>query len=367
MVLGDHPCAYLAAALLRDKKPLGVVHVPLPHDRSPDRVVYVNPAVFKLHRLAEAARAAVPLTPVHGLEFHGDNPEDRSHHRATAPIGYCARLADVRGALRAVAVDHGVRLLDADHVRIAGVDDRGVVIEIGDETFAPAALIVAGNPTDAQRRVLGLPHGWGRDVLSTYAYAELPTDRLTTPDAGRTLHMSLDLGGTLAWAWMVAVGGVVHLAVQQPASAKGRPAPGDALGRWAQVLVRHKLLATADVPPGAVRTVDMPVAGALAQDGVATRTLMIGPGGGFYSACCEDVYPCCWSAVHAAEVLVKALKEPHLQDALGQYRAKWRTTLGIYLQGPQQNLRFLLPLVYRNQVMATRMAEAILTGKAVVR
>jgi hypothetical protein len=41
--------------------------------------------------------------------------------------------------------------------------------------------------------------------------------------------------------------------------------------------------------------------------------------------------------------------------------------LGDYLRGPQQNLRFLLPMVYRNQKMTTRLTEAILTGKSVVR
>ena len=63
----------------------------------------------------------------------------------------------------------------------------------------------------------------------------------------------------------------------------------------------------------------------------------------------------------------KALKEKHLQDALQAYRHKWGATLGDYLRGPQQNLRFLLPLVYRNQVMTTRLTEAILLGKGMVR
>jgi hypothetical protein len=63
----------------------------------------------------------------------------------------------------------------------------------------------------------------------------------------------------------------------------------------------------------------------------------------------------------------KALKERHLQDALNPYRSLWRTTLGQYLRGPQQDLRFLLPLIYRNAVMTTRLTESILLGKSVVR
>jgi flavin-dependent dehydrogenase len=111
----------------------------------------------------------------------------------------------------------------------------------------------------------------------------------------------------------------------------------------------------------------LPLAGALNHEGVANRTLLIGPAGGFYSACGEDIYPNCWSAIFAADALKKALKEPHLQDALQPYRQKWGATLGDYLRGPQQNLRFLLPLVYRNPVMTSRMAEAILHGKSVIR
>ena len=63
----------------------------------------------------------------------------------------------------------------------------------------------------------------------------------------------------------------------------------------------------------------------------------------------------------------KALAERHLQDALRPYREQWGTTLGEYLRGPQQNFRFLLPLVYRNEVMTTRLTECILLGKSVVR
>jgi hypothetical protein len=112
---------------------------------------------------------------------------------------------------------------------------------------------------------------------------------------------------------------------------------------------------------------DLPLAGALAHEGLANRTLLVGPAGGFYSASGEDIYPNVWSGLFAAAAIKAAWKETHLQDALHPYRQKWRTTLGDYLRGPQQNLRFLLPLVYRNQVMTTRLSEAILLGKGMVR
>jgi flavin-dependent dehydrogenase len=140
------------------------------------------------------------------------------------------------------------------------------------------------------------------------------------------------------------------------------------LAQWVDILRAHGVLnSNAAVPIDEAVSIDLPLAGALAHEGVANRTLLIGPAGGFYSACSEDIYPNCWSAIHATDALKKALKEPHLQDALAPYRHRWRTTLGDYLRGPQQNLRFLLPMVYRNQKMTTRLTESILTGKSVVR
>jgi hypothetical protein len=180
--------------------------------------------------------------------------------------------------------------------------------------------------------------------------------------------MSLDLQGRLTWAWLLPCGNSVQLAVEQPVETLDKVKPVQLLAHWAAVLKRHNVLhPDADVPLDQAQSMDLPLAGALAHEGLANRTLLVGPAGGFYSASGEDIYPNVWSAVFAADALKKAWKEPHLQDALGPYRQKWRTTLGDYLRGPQQNLRFLLPLVYRNQVMTTRLAEAILLGKGMVR
>jgi flavin-dependent dehydrogenase len=180
--------------------------------------------------------------------------------------------------------------------------------------------------------------------------------------------MSLNLNEMLCWAWLLPGPKSVQLAVEQPIDSLSRARPADLLAQWVEVLRRNEVLnGKPDVPLDSAQSIDLPLAGALAHEGVANRTLLVGPAGGFYSACTEDIYPNCWSALYAADAAKKALKETHLQDALQPYRHKWRTTLGDYLRGPQQNLRFLLPLVYRNQVMTTRLTESILLGKSVVR
>jgi flavin-dependent dehydrogenase len=182
------------------------------------------------------------------------------------------------------------------------------------------------------------------------------------------MPMSLDVRRELTWAWMLPFNGGVQLAVEQPIESLTSASGGELLRHWAETLRKHGVLkSTGELPFDQAEYMDIPLAGALAHEGVANRTLLIGPAGGFYSATGEDLYPNCWSAIYAVEVLKKALKEPHLQDAIQPYRQRWRTTLGDYLRGPQQNLRFLLPLVYRNQVMTDRLSDSILLGKGLVR
>jgi len=155
--------------------------------------------------------------------------------------------------------------------------------------------------------------------------------------------------------------------VAQPVETVSSVRPVELLAHWANVLRANGILSNQLLPLDDLQSKDLPLAGALAHEGVANRTLLVGPAGGFYSACNEDIYPNCWSALFAADAIKKALKERHLQDALQPYRSRWRTTLGEYLRGPQQNFRFLLPFIYRNQVMTTRLTESILLGKSVVR
>ena len=143
------------------------------------------------------------------------------------------------------------------------------------------------------------------------------------------------------------------MAVEQPIESINRIKPNDLLHRWAQTLIAHGMLPGGpELPIDQAETIDLPLTGALAHEGVASRTLLIGPAGGFYSATAEDIYPNCWSAVFAASAIKSALREVHLPGCA---------------QPPAEMAKFLLPLVYRNQVMTSRLAEAIMLGKQVVR
>ncbi|HEY7119212.1 MAG TPA: hypothetical protein VH475_21665 [Tepidisphaeraceae bacterium] len=369
LVLGEHPAAYLAAALLKQKSKLNVLHAVLPDERVPDRLVLINPEMFDLHPLLGPVRRKLDTESIYGVQFLADDPSTRSEYRAKSILALVAAYKDVRAAFQKVAANEGVDFITPKHVRVHRIDDRGLDVTVGKSQVHPTVLVLAGRLPEEQQKILGMPEAWGRDVVHRYTFVRFKGARQVELGGSKTIvPMSLDLHGRLTWAWLLPCHNSVQLAVEQPVETLDQVRPADLLAHWVSVLKRHNVLhADAHVPLDEAQSMDLPLGGALAHEGLANRTLLVGPAGGFYSASGEDIYPNVWSALFAADAIKKALKEPHLQDALGPYRHRWRTTLGDYLRGPQQNLRFLLPLVYRNQVMTTRLAEAILLGKGMVR
>jgi flavin-dependent dehydrogenase len=371
LVLGEHPSTYLSAALLRQKTKLRVVHTTIPGNGEADRLVIINPQFFTLHPLLEPLKRKLDSVAVYGLQFLSDDPAVRSEYRSKSALSYIASLKQVRAELTKVADAEGVELetpKQSEHLQIHRLDERGIEVTLGKADIRPKVIVLGGALPEKHRRVLGLPESWEPEIVHRYTFVKLPGTKWTDLGSRPVMPMSLNLREMLCWAWLLPGPKSVQLAVEQPVEMLSRVQPAELLAHWIETLRRNEVLtAKAEVPLDSAVSIDLPLAGALAHEGVANRTLLVGPAGGFYSACTEDIYPNCWSALYAADAVKKALKEEHLQDALQPYRHKWRTTLGDYLRGPQQNLRFLLPLVYRNQVMTTRLTESILLGKSVVR
>ena len=371
LVLGEHPATYLSAALLRQKSKLRVVHTTIPGEPEVDRLVVINPSFFTLHPLLEPLRRKLDLVAVYGLQFLSDDPSVRSECRSKSALAYVASYKQVRQALQKTAEGEGVELENPkhpEHLQIHRLDEHGIDVTLGKGQLRPKVLVLGGSLPERQRRLLGLPESWEPETVHRYTFVKLAGAKWADLGARPVMPMSLNLREMLCWAWLLPGPKSVQLAVEQPVESLSRVGSAELLAHWVEVLRKNEILnGRGDVPLDSAQSIDLPLAGALAHEGVANRTLLVGPAGGFYSACTEDIYPNCWSALYAADAVKKALKETHLQDALQPYRHKWRTTLGDYLRGPQQNLRFLLPLVYRNQVMTTRLTESILLGKSVVR
>jgi hypothetical protein len=293
--------------------------------------------------------------------------QDRGEFTATKPAALVAQTAALTRAMSELARSQQspLRHLSPEHFAVSRVIDDGVQVVLDGREITARLLIVASDLPGESAKILGVSPEREPGVMHRYSFLQTP-QRGTTPT---TIPMSLNLGGCGAWAWMLVGESGVQLSVQQPARSTRTHPPDRLLKLWSDQLAAHgvirlpeKLLAGAPI-----HVADIPVAGALSGETVANRTLLIGPAGGFYSACGEDVYPACWSAAAAAEVAINALRATHVQDELQTYRSRWGSTLGDYLRGPQQNLTLLLPLIYKNPVMSTRVAEAILFGESVVR
>jgi flavin-dependent dehydrogenase len=358
----------LCAALLKHKTKLRVLHSTLPNESWPDRLEIVNPELFDLHPLLDPLRRKVEMTAVYGLRFIADTSGVGSEHRSRSAMAHVAAYKSLRAAMIKLAESQAVEMVAPKALQIHRVDEQGIEVTVGKAELKPKMLVLGGLPTEPEARLLGLPDAWGPDVVHRYTFLKLPGTKWADLGMRPVIPMSLNLRDMLCWAWLIPGEKSMQIAVEQPVETLGRADPDELLAHWVNVLRTHQVLnGKAEVPLDQAQSIDLPLGGAMAHEGVANRTLLVGPAGGFYSATSEDMYPNCWSAVFAADAVKKALKEVHLQDALQPYRHKWRTTLGDYLRGPQQNLRFLLPLVYRNPVMTSRLTESILLGKSVVR
>jgi flavin-dependent dehydrogenase len=97
---------------------------------------------------------------------------------------------------------------------------------------------------------------------------------------------------------------------------------------------------------------------------VGKRCLQIGETGGFIAAFSgERIYPCMRSGWMAAEAADRALKAPVLQDELQSFSSAWRRDLADYLRLPNTDLALLMPLVFNNPQMSSRLARAFLLGQ----
>jgi flavin-dependent dehydrogenase len=368
LVVGSHPCCYLATALLHERG-VPAMQASIPGHHVPDRLVLINPKFFDLHKLTAPLKKSPDLSPIFGLKFLADDGKTSSEFVAKSIAGYVTAFKQICTATQEQARKLKVEVIESKTLEISGADETGVDVMLNGSRMRPKMLIVGGELPPAQRKVLGLPEQWDAGVLRRYTFVRLKGAKWIDPSQKQTIPMSLDLHGQLYWAWLLPGHEQVQIAVEQPVESIGKIEPKALLQRWIDVLTKHNVLKPGPKPLDEkdFQSMEFPSAGALHQEGVANRALLIGPAGGFYTACAEDIYPNCWSALFAAEVASKAIKERHLQDALGAYRETWGSTLGDYLRGPQENLRFLLPLVYRNPVMTSRMGEAILSGESVVR
>ncbi len=186
---------------------------------------------------------------------------------------------------------------------------------------------------------------------------------------GEEIHVGLGFGLAPGYAWAFPGARCVNVGVGVRGwdAAHLRPL----YEAWVGGLKAKGLLpqgANAENPVGGA----IPAGAALEfESHVGKRTVLVGDAGGFASAATgEGIYPAVRSAAIAVRSILKALeadraesKASHCQDELQTFKHLWRQQLAAYLQMPNVNLTFLLPLIYTNQEIADRFGRAFLFGE----
>ncbi len=369
LVLGDDLPAALAVLLLQEKSRLRVGQASVPGYAPADRLTWVHPRLFELHASLGSLRKAVDWTGVHGTDFVNARQEQRAPWRAPKPVVLTASTQQIAEAGRVLLGKQKVRQWRPRRLEIVGLSEQGAQLML-DHQIVRARLLILSTPLPPpQQRTLGLEADWSGEVAYRRAWLRLPTGRLGEKGDSSLIETSLNLAEPEVRGWLIPHASHLELAVDCPLRRPQSASMEPLLQRWSQLLREREVLKNGNgkFPSKSIQWTDLPLAGALDREPIGKHTLLIGLAGGFVSAWGGQVYPGVVSTLAAAAVAKKALREPHLQDALQPYRSKWRAGLGEYLRGLEQDLPLLMPLVYGKPSIARRLGEAILLGENLVR
>lgn len=258
-------------------------------------------------------------------------------------------------ALRDRAKESGVDVRPTRSVTAIDVHETGVTVKAGREAAAKL-LLLATEVNDADT---------GNSILSQEEQAAGGTSVHYNAQPGPQAENGLDVvfatGRPLTRAVLATTPTqvTIELLIDAPNAAIDQVAPP-----LLQRLFERGLIASHELKPISVQ----PSSGGRAlqfEQHVGKRTLRIGDAGGFRAALAhEAIYPALQSGKCAGDVAVVALNADSTQDALMDFRVRWRESLAEYLQMPNADLPLLLPLIFRNERMCERIARAILLGEA---
>ena len=97
---------------------------------------------------------------------------------------------------------------------------------------------------------------------------------------------------------------------------------------------------------------------------VVKRCLLAGEAGGFADSVTGQVLaPSIRSALLAADVVISALKQDDVQQALGDFQDAWQSELAAGLRPPSTPPQLLLPLLFVNDRIAARFSRTLLCGE----
>src|SRR5258705_11919088 len=140
LVLGGHPSAFLAAAVLKNKTKFEVMHSCIPGEQGGDRLVLMNPALFELHPLLGSLKRKIESAGIYGIRFLADEPPTASEYRSKSSVTCVTQLKDVRAAMLDVAKREGDQLCNPTLLRIHRPGEKGLDATVVKETMRSQTL-----------------------------------------------------------------------------------------------------------------------------------------------------------------------------------------------------------------------------------
>jgi len=372
VVVGAGPAGSCAAKFLADEGARVALIDGARFPRPKPCAGWVNAKAIGEFPFLDAVRRKVKAMPFRRLVFHSPDQAHTAEFSCRGHAGYVVRREKFDAALVRLAEKAGAQtLLGRKVVAIESGENGVAAVLVGGKHIAGRILVGADGVHSIVARATGLRPRWAPEQLVYCLSKTLPlTARRRTACFGNAaVHVSLAFGSAPGYAWAFPGPDCLSIGIGVRGWDAQRLRP--LYDAWVAGLRSHGMLppgARADNPDGAT----VPAGAALEfESHVGKRTILIGDAGGFACAATgEGIYPAVMSASIATKSILKALeadrtkkKGVHCQDELQAFKHQWRQQMAAYLQMPNVNVTFLLPLIYTNQEIANRFGRAFLFGE----
>jgi flavin-dependent dehydrogenase len=325
----------------------------LPKDRV--QVGWMSPSGVLLCQQLGLTADVIAAQPFQGITLYNWEFSEQTVISDDDLAGWYIDRIKLATALDDLARQAGVTIIRGLEVANLQLNEDHVAAEMEDHTEIEGRLAIIADGVFSRGAEMAELIAAGR------MGASLTCAQMLTPAQGATPGLAAVLGREAD----IQLGTIVTSADRVRITISGRGEPNELMRKLHDLCDRAQAAGIipqtgSEVEAGGI----LPAAAALEMDThVGKRCLLVGDAGGFVAAFSnEGLYPAMRSGMIAADVAGEALGSALPQDALATFGVAWRQELADYLRMPNADLGLLLPLIFRSEPMAKRVARAFLLG-----
>ncbi len=291
----------------------------------------------------------------HGLTLHSWDLRSSFEIQADDLTGWLVDRAALDHTLLKVARKAGAKVVLGKEVIAAEFGEQSAVFQLADDKSVEGAVaLLADGARSSMAQAAHIASAGSLPGLARTAYLPFRAPKKNTR---LDVAVAASRAGQVLTIAQHAGSGRISLMTREPDSE-----PAELLAAFLTAAEESGLLPALNA--GKIEVGTSPAGLALDLDAhVGKRSLLIGDAGGFVGAFSnEGLFPALRSGCLASEIAIRAIRSDPVQDALQEFGPTWRQELAEYLRMPNTDLALLMPLVFKNQQMAERVARAYLCG-----